>query len=196
MSTTKFNIEKFDHKINFSIWQIQIVVVLINSRLKMALSVKPKKPTTMIDEEWENLDDKARTFIHPCISKEVLQEVIHEKTPAHLWPKLESLCMTKSLVKRLCIKKCRFTKSIEEGMPFQSHLDELNIDFIDLEHFDIKVDNENNVVLLVCSLSSSYRHLKKIVFYSNNKTISFENVESHLLFKEKYDKVSFKFKQS
>lgn len=103
--------------------------------------------------------------------------------------------MTKSLVKRLCLKKRRFTKSIEEGMPFQSHLDELNIDFIDLEHFDIKVANENKVVLLVCSLPS-YRHLKKIVFYSNNKTISFENVESHLLFKEKYDKVSFEFKQS
>lgn len=71
----------------------------------------------------------------------------------------------------------------QEGTPIQSHLDEFNTVLIDLEHLDIK----DKVILPVYSLPS-YRHFKEITLYNNNETLSFEDVKSHLLSKEKYDK--------
>lgn len=50
MININFEIEKFDDKISFNIWQIQIVTVLTNTRIKKAISDKSKKPTSMIDK--------------------------------------------------------------------------------------------------------------------------------------------------
>jgi len=41
--------------------------------------------------------------------------------------------------------------------------------------------------LLVVSLTASYKHFKEIMLYSNSNTISFEDVKSNLLFKERFD---------
>lgn len=42
---------------------------------------------------------------------------------------------------------------MEEGTSIQSHLDEFNTILIDLENMDIKIDDEDKVILLICSLS-------------------------------------------
>ena len=41
--------------------------------------------------------------------------------------------------------------------------------------------------MLVVSFPSSYKHFKEILLYSNNDTLSFEDVKSNLLSKEKFD---------
>ena len=41
--------------------------------------------------------------------------------------------------------------------------------------------------MLVVSLPPSYKHFKEIMLYSNFDTISFEDVKSNLLSKEKLD---------
>ena len=48
--STKFNIEKFDGKISFSIWRVQMRVVLTHSGLKKALDEIENKSASMIDE--------------------------------------------------------------------------------------------------------------------------------------------------
>ena len=58
---------------------------------------------------------------------------------------------------------------------------------MDLENIDIKIDDEDKVVLLVVSLPSTYKHFKEIMLYGNNDTLSFEDVKSNLLSKEKFD---------
>ena len=74
-----------------------------------------------------------------------------------------------------------------EGTPIQSHLDEFNSIILDLENIDVKIDDEDKVVLLVVSLPSTYKHFKEIMLYGNNDTLSFEDVKSNLLSKEKFD---------
>ena len=49
------------------------------------------------------------------------------------------------------------------------------------------IDDEDKVVLLVVSLPSTYKHFKEIMLYGNNDTLSFEDVKSNLLSKEKFD---------
>jgi len=51
----------------------------------------------------------------------------------------------------------------------------------------VKVEDEDKAILLVVSLPPSYKHFKEIMLYSNSYTISFEDVKSNLLSKEKFD---------
>ena len=58
--------------------------ILIQSGLKKALEGKSKKPDTMSDADWEELDEKALTVIQLMLSKEVLREVAYETTTVGL----------------------------------------------------------------------------------------------------------------
>ena len=60
MSTvTEFDIKKFDSKINFTIWKVQMTVVLTHNGLQKALAGKAKRPISTIAEQWEELNEKA-----------------------------------------------------------------------------------------------------------------------------------------
>nr|GEW53899.1 retrovirus-related Pol polyprotein from transposon TNT 1-94 [Tanacetum cinerariifolium] len=69
----------------------------------------------------------------------------------------------------------------------QDHLDEFNTILIDLENLDVDIDDEDKSILLVISLPTSYKHFKEIVLYGNHETLSFDDVKSALLSKQKYD---------
>jgi len=49
-SVTKFDIPKFDGKISFNIWKIQMMEILTQNGLKKAIVGKMKKSSTMTDE--------------------------------------------------------------------------------------------------------------------------------------------------
>lgn len=183
----KFDIEKFDGKISFSIWRVQMRAVLTQNGLKKALDGKSKKSASMTDDQWDEMDEKALSSIQLCLSKEVLREVVKETTAAGLWLKLETLYMTKNLANKLRLKERIYTIRMVEGTPIQSHLDEFNSIILDLENIDVKIDDEDKAVLLVVSLPSTYKHFKEIMLYGNNDSLSFEDVKSNLLSKEKFD---------
>ena len=54
-----------------------------------------KTPSSLTKEEKENKDRKVLSQIHLHLSKQVLQDVLKEKTAEALWMKLEELCKTK-----------------------------------------------------------------------------------------------------
>lgn len=185
--STKFDIEKFDGKISFAIWRVQMQAVLIQNGLKKALDGKSKKPATMTEDQWVEIDEKALSVIQLCLSREVLREVIKEKSAESMWTKLESLYMTKSLANKLRLKERLFTLRMSEGTPIQTHLNEFNSITVDLENLDVTIDDEDKAVLLIVSLPPSYKHFKEIMLYGNRVSLSFEDVKSHLLSKEKFD---------
>ena len=81
--------EKFDGKINFGLWQVQVKDVLIQSGLHKALKDKPTPvPSTdpakatssssissMSEEDWEDFDLRAASAIRLCLAKNVLANV-------------------------------------------------------------------------------------------------------------------------
>nr|GEW96306.1 retrovirus-related Pol polyprotein from transposon TNT 1-94 [Tanacetum cinerariifolium] len=73
------------------------------------------------------------------------------------------------------------------GTSVQHHLDEFNTILIDLENLDVDIDDEDKAPLLVISLPASYKHFKEIILYGNRETLSFDDVKSALLSKQKYD---------
>ncbi|KAF3653283.1 hypothetical protein FXO38_15723 [Capsicum annuum] len=98
---TKFEIEKFDGRINFGLWQVQVKDVLIQSGLHKALKERPtsekgdkdseksesskdSEKFRINDEEWEELDMKAASQIRLCLAKNVLANVIGLSTTKEL----------------------------------------------------------------------------------------------------------------
>ena len=67
-----FDIEKFDSIGNFNLWQIKMRAVLIQKGLKKVLIGKEKMPSNLIEEQKEEMDDKALTVIHLCLFDGVL----------------------------------------------------------------------------------------------------------------------------
>ena len=111
----KFNIEKFDEKINFSIWRVQMMAVLIQHGFKKAVGEKTSKLGTMTYERWNELDAKVLSAIQLHLSQEVLREVIKENIAASLWLKLEGAYMTKGFVNKLHLKESLYTLKMAES---------------------------------------------------------------------------------
>jgi hypothetical protein len=168
----------------FVIWQIQMKAVLTQLCVQKALQ---PRPTDMTDDKWEDLDEKALSALQLSLFPDVLREVMNAKSAAELWNKLEELYMTKSLANKLRLKEHIYTIHMAEGTSIQSHLNEFNSIIVDLESFDVKIDDEDKAILLVVSLPPSFKHFKEIMLYGNHTSLSFENVKSNLLSKEKFD---------
>ena len=60
--------------------------------------------------------------------------------------------MTKSLTNKLYLKQRLFTLRMKEGMPIKDHLDELNKILMDLKNIDVRIDEEDQALILLCSL--------------------------------------------
>ena len=100
----KFEIETFDGKINFGLWQIQVKDVLIQSGLHKALKEKSSpasssnsRKASISDEDWQELDDRVASAIRLCLAKNVLANVGKFPTAKELWEKLEKLYQTEHL---------------------------------------------------------------------------------------------------
>ena len=62
-SIAKVDVVKFEGTGNFGLWQKRVKDLLVQQGLVKALYEKAKKPETMTDDEWEELDMKAFSTI-------------------------------------------------------------------------------------------------------------------------------------
>ena len=94
--------------------------------LQKALADKSKKPTTMTNEEWEDLDAKVLSIIRLCLTDDVMFNIVGEDTTSGLWSKLESLYMTKSLTSIIYLKRQLYNLRMKEGTKVVDHLNTFN----------------------------------------------------------------------
>ncbi|KAL5757330.1 hypothetical protein ACOSP7_019941 [Xanthoceras sorbifolium] len=187
MTTTKFDIEKFDRNMSFTMWQVKMRAILIHNGLHQALLGKDKLPSIMDEAKKQEMDDKALASIQLCLSNEVLREVMQEKTAKDLWDKLESLYVTKNLTTKLVAKHRLYTLSMAEGASIKSHIDEFSTILMDLGNMEISYDDEDQALMLLRSLPPSYKHFRDTLIYSR-QTLKLEDVKAALFSKELIDK--------
>ena len=70
--------------------------------------------------------------------------------------------MTKSLANKILLKEAFVHVFMGEGTLIQNHLDDFNSMLINLESLEVKIEDGKKFILLVVSLSSSYKHFKII----------------------------------
>ncbi|KAJ9535094.1 hypothetical protein OSB04_un001831 [Centaurea solstitialis] len=200
-SAMRFDVEKFDGRINFGLWQVQVKDVWIQSGLHKALKGKPvssgeSSSTSKCEEEWEDLDlraarqrhlksvGRAASTIRLCLAKNVLANVHGISTAKELWEKLEQLYQGKGISNRLYLKERFHTLRMDGGTKISDHLSVLNNVVSELEAIGVKVEDEDKALRLILSLPSSYEHMKPILMYGK-ETLKFADVTSKLLSEEK-----------
>ena len=97
--------------------------------------------------------------------------------------------MTKSLNNKLYLKQHLFTLRMKEDTPIKDHLDELNKILMDLKNIDVRIDEKDQTLILLCSLPPSFENFVNSILYGRD-TLSLEDVKSALHFKELRQKVS------
>ncbi|KAK9054827.1 hypothetical protein SSX86_025906 [Deinandra increscens subsp. villosa] len=183
MSTTKFNLEKFDGKNDFSLWRLKMRALLVHSGIVDALKGIAGLPAELSDKDKQDMMDKAHSAIVLCLGDRVLREVSKEKTAAAIWMKLESLYMTKSLANRLYLKKRLYTFQLTPGTSMEDHIDEFNKIVLDLDNIEVEIDDEDKAILFLSSLPQSYEHFVETLMYGRD-SLSMEEVLSAINSKE------------
>ncbi|GJZ68967.1 hypothetical protein Tco_0632517 [Tanacetum coccineum] len=171
-SITRFDIEKFDGKNDFGLWKIKMRALMVQQGCDAALETLP---TDMKAGEKTALIKKAYSTLILCLRDRVLREVTKETTAAGIWTKLTSLYMTKSLANRLYLKKKLYIYYMSPGMKLGDHIDEFNKLILDLANIDIEIEDEDQALMLLTSLPSSYENFVETLLYGR-ESLTMEDV--------------------
>jgi len=179
-SAMKFDIEKFDGRINFGLWKVQVKDVLIQSGLHKALKGNTSK---MEADKWEELDLRATSAIRLCLAKNVFVNVQNLSSAKELWEKLEGLYQANGISNRLLLKEQFHNLRMDEGTKISDHLSTLNNIVSELESSEVKIDDKDKTLRLISPLPPSYVHLKAVLMYGK-KSLSFEEVATKIFLKK------------
>lgn len=75
-SNAQFNIERFDGKGSFTLWQRRMKGILAQQGLSRVLKGKDGKPEDVKDNEWEDIELKCVSTIHLCLIDSVIFNVM------------------------------------------------------------------------------------------------------------------------
>lgn len=92
------------------------------------------------------------------------------------WEKLKSLYMTKSLVNRLYLKQALYSFKMSEDKVLAEQLNMFNKLIFDLENMDVKIEDEDQTLLLLCALPGTHTHFKEYLLYGR-ESMTFEEVQ-------------------
>ena len=73
----------------------------------------------------------------------------------------------------------------DEGTPIKSHITEFSSIINDLDKIKVKIEDEAQALLLLCSLPSSYKSFSEAIIYGGKSTIKVNEVKEQLLNKDK-----------
>ena len=100
------------------------------------------------------------------ISNDILQDVLKEKSIAALWLKLGQLCTTKSLPRKSHLKQSLYSHRLSKGISVINHIYTFKEIVVDLETMEVKYDEEDLRLILLCSFPPSYSTFRDNILYS------------------------------
>jgi hypothetical protein len=116
VSNAKFDVEKFDGRNNFGMWQCEVMDVLAQQELDVTLEDKPEE---MSEADWKKLNRQACGTIRLCLAKDQKYFVMKETMAKELRNKLEDKYMTKGIENKLYLKRKFFGfRYVEDTLKF------------------------------------------------------------------------------
>ena len=149
-------------------------------KLHKALGGKGQKPSAMKDEDWDEIDGEACASIILGLERDVAFEVKDEPTAKEMWDSLESKYVTKTLSNKSYLKTRLYKCKMQEGGNLRNHIREFERIISDLKDVDVKVEDDDQALLLMLSLPKSYESLTQTMLLMENLH-SFEAAKQALL---------------
>ena len=179
-----FNIEKLNGT-NFPFWKEQIYNVLVQKKQVKPIKQKGIKPEDMGQDDWDELDELARSTIMLTLTKSVYFNVKEMKTTYMLWEKLCGLYEQKSAASQVYWLKQLVDLKMKEGTAMSSHLNDFNTIFSNLSAQDVEFEDSVKALFLLITLPESWDIFCTAI--SNSAPaggLTATNVESSLLTEE------------
>jgi len=90
-----------------------------------------------------------------------MYHVISLSSLDEIWKKLESQFMLKTLTNKLYLKQKLYGLKMQEGNDLAQHVNIFNQINTNLAQLDVKIEDEDRAIIMLCSLPSSYEHIVK-----------------------------------
>lgn len=157
---TRFQIEKFDGKGDFSLWKKKMTALLVQQKVAKAIEAEPTYPEDMAETQKQEMLEIAYSTIILYLANNVLRLVDEEDTALKVWAKLEKLYLVKSLSNKIYLKERFFGFKMDPNKSLDANLDEFNKIALEIANIEEKMSEENKVVILLNSLPDSYKEVK------------------------------------
>ena len=177
-SHVKIEVEKFDGRNNFGLWQSEVTDVLYQQDLDIVL--EETRPENIEERDWERQNAKACGLIRSCLCREQKYPFMKETSASKLWKALENKYMKKSNENRLYLLKRLYRLQLKPGLNINDHIDNFNRLLADLLNLDETFKDEQKAMLLIGSLPDELDHLCITLIHGKEK-LSFEEVCAALL---------------
>ena len=109
-----------------------------------------------------------------------MYHIMNLSSPDEIWKKLETQFMSKSLTNKLYLKQRLYGLKMQEGCDLAQHVNVFNQIITDLAQLDVKIEDEDRAMILLCSLPPSYEHMVTTLTYGK-ETIKVEEITAALL---------------
>ncbi|KAL8134128.1 hypothetical protein AgCh_009265 [Apium graveolens] len=154
-----FEIELFNGRNNFTLWQSTVNYLLIQRGLYSTLG--GKKPAEVDDTKWGDMKLRAASTIWLALAPEIKYDVLEEDNPKNLWEKLTKTYHSKSLANKLFLKKDLFGLKMEEDGDLRDHLNRFNGLINQLNNLDEKLKDGKSCSTTSISTEEAERLMKQ-----------------------------------
>ncbi|MCO5575447.1 hypothetical protein L7F22_029248 [Adiantum nelumboides] len=162
---------------------VRMMDVLVNKGL--AVPLKDRKEGVYNDDQWEELDARARAMICLHLGKSIFFTIMDKATAFELWDSLCSAWDGKSAFNKFLLMKKLMRLSMKEGSSVSSHLNEFNALYLQLTSKGLNFDDEMKAIFLLCSLPTSWDTFNTTISNSTHgDKLAFGDVTSALLIEE------------
>ncbi|KAL8464383.1 hypothetical protein ACS0TY_034056 [Phlomoides rotata] len=150
--------------------------LLVHHGLANALKPDEDEESSISRERKVEVMEKAHSAIILCLGDKPLREVSKEKTGIDIWKKLESLYQTKSVSNKLYVKQKLLDFRMLEDKNLSEQLNTFNRYVDDLEDLDVKLEDDDNALMLLNALPRSLENFKDVVLFGRQDQVSYDGV--------------------
>lgn len=183
MSSMKYEIEIFTRVNDFGLWHLKMQYLLVHQGLLEASKGSQKMDVALTEKEKTTIIKKSHISIILNLGDKVLRQVLKEKKTIGVWRKLEGFYMTKSLVNCLHLKQTFYSFKMSEDRVLTEQLHMFNKLILDMENITFNIDDEDQMLLLLCVLPKSHAKFEETLLYGR-QPLTFEEVQLALYSKD------------
>ena len=183
-SKGNFKIDKLVDS-NFHVWKQKVELVLGDREVTEHIldSAAPEDPSALA--QWKKDDAKAKAVIGLTLSNDLLEHVRGIETAYEMWEAITNLFQRRTLLNSLSARRRFYSVKMNDGEKALAYISRVRQLAADLKAMDVKVEDGDIAMTVLCGLSSKYEHLiVAIDAAKEDSELTLDFVKSRLLQEE------------